>query len=329
MRTIREELYLLHVLSALHVGGDSGDGFIDQPVAREAASEFPLVPGSALKGVLRDEIAPWDRSDGRPKALFGTGGGDDDGGAQGALTVGDARLLCLPVRSLAGVFAWVTCPLVLGRFLREARWLGAAESEPGLPSSLPSPTESCQVLVSSGSALTVGDDNCLYLGLGPLKAHLLQGRLDPNAGNWATAIAEKIYWLEAERETNPKTWEQTFIKPFVDRFAVASDTVFAYLCQTALELRPRISIDDKTGVANNLWYVEALPPETVLWGGLRLLAEGRDESAARAELDEFAALLLPRLRLQIGGSATVGFGQCLWLRPQAAPVSPEQAEAVP
>lgn len=322
MRTIREELYLLHVLSALHVGGDNGDGFIDQPVARESASGFPLVPGSALKGVLRDEIAPWDRSDGRRKALFGTGG-DDDGGAQGALTVGDARLLCLPVRSLAGVFAWVTCPLVLGRFLREARWLSAAEVDPTLPSSIPSPTKSHQVLVSSGSALTVGDENCLYLG--PLKAHPLEGRCDTNVGCWATAIAEQIYLLEAEREID----RRTFITPFVDRFAVASDTVFAYLCQTALELRPRISIDDKTGVANNLWYVEALPPETVLWGGLRLLAEGRDESAARVELDEFAALLPHRLRLQIGGSATVGFGQCLWLRPQAVPVLPGLAEAVP
>lgn len=319
MGMMRDELYLLHVLSALHVGGDdSGDGFIDQPAAREAASNFPLVPGSALKGVLRDESAFGEGLDeDQRKALFGTGGGDDDGGAQGALTVGDARLLCLPVRSLAGVFAWVTCPLVLGRFLREARWLGAAESEPGLPSSLPSPSESRQVLVSSASVLKVGDGDRLYLG--PLKAHPLQGRPDTNAGCWATAIAKKIYWLEAERETNPETWEQIFIKPFVDRFAVASDTVFAYLCQTALELRPRIHIHDRTGVADNLWYVEALPPETVLWGGLRLLAKG----------DESAALLPHRLRLQIGGSATVGFGQCLWLRPQAVPVSATRTEADP
>lgn len=316
MRT-REELYLLHVLSALHVGGeDGGDGFIDQPVAREAASAFPLVPGSALKGVLRDESAFGEGLGDRRKALFGTGGGEDgSGGTQGALTVGDARLLCLPVRSLAGVFAWVTCPLVLGRFLREARWLGAAGREPRLPSSLPPPTESHQILVSSGSALTVGDHNRLYLG--PLKAHPLQGCSDNSeVASWASAIAKKIYWLEAERETDIETWQQTFITPFVDRFAVASDTVFAYLCQTALELRPRISIDDKSGVANNLWYVEALPPETVLWGGLRL-----------NRADEFEASLPHRLRLQIGGSATVGFGQCLWLRPQAVPELPDAPEA--
>lgn len=327
MRTLREELYLLHVLSALHVGGDSGDGFIDQPVAREAASEFPLVPGSALKGVLRDEIAPWDRSNGRRKALFGTGGGDDDdGGAQGALTVGDARLLCLPVRSLAGVFAWVTCPLVLSRFLREARWLGIALSPELLSSAIPTPAKNHHLLVG-GSALMVGNDCRTYLG--PLKAHPFQGRAQPLTSAWAHALAKLVNRWELDGEADRATWEQTYITPFVERFAVASDTVFAYLCQTALELRPRISIDDKTGVANNLWYVEALPPETVLWGGLRLLAEGKDESAARAELDEFATLLPHRLRLQIGGSATIGFGQCLWLRPQAAPVSPEQAEAVP
>ena len=318
MRT-REELYLLHVLSALHVGGeDGGDGFIDQPVAREAASAFPLVPGSALKGVLRDESAFGEGLGDRRKALFGTGGGEDgSGGTQGALTVGDARLLCLPVRSLAGVFAWVTCPLVLGRFLREARWLGVAEREPRLPSSLPSPTESHQVLVSSGSALTVGDGNHLYLG--PLKAHSLKGDIsNRELESWANAIAKKIYWPEAERKTDLETWRQTFITPFVERFAIASNTAFSYLCQTALELRPRISIDDKTGVANNLWYVEALPPETVLWGGLRL-----------SRADEFEAFLPHRLRLQIGGSATVGFGQCLWLRSQAVLVSATQAEVVP
>ena len=306
MRTVREELYLLHVLSALHVGGeDSGDGFVDQPVAREAASDFPLVPGSALKGVLRDDSAGWKGLDeSRRKALFGTSG--DTGGAQGALTVGDARLLCLPVRSLAGVFAWVTCPLVLDRFLREARWFGLVGGEPGLPSRVPSPAESHQVLVSSGSALTVGDNERLYFG--PLKAHPLQGQNDNREiESWARALAEKIYGLEAEREADPDLWEQTFIAPFVDRFAIASNTAFAYLCKTALELRPRISIDDDTGVANNLWYVEALPPETVLWGGIRL-----DRS------DELAGFLPARLRVQIGGSATVGFGQCLWLRPPAA-----------
>lgn len=309
MRKMREELYLLHVLSALHVGGDdSGDGFIDQPVAREAASAFPLVPGSALKGVLRDESAFWEGlGDRHRKDLFGTGG-DDDGGAQGTLIVGDARVLCLPVRSLAGVFAWVTCPLVLGRFLREARWFGAAEREPCLPSSLPTLTESRQVLLSRGSVLTVGDGR-LYLG--PLKAHPLKGCLiNQEIGNWADVIAKRIYWLEAERETDLDAWTQTFITPFVDRFAIASNTVFAYLCQTALELRPRIRIDDDTGVANNLWYIEALPPETVLWGGLRL-----------NRADEFETFLPHRLRLQIGGSATAGFGQCLWLRPQAAPKS--------
>src|SRR5262249_10276387 len=41
--------------------------------------------------------------------------GDNAGSAQFA----DARLLLLPVRSLAGTFAWVTSPYVLRRFLRD------------------------------------------------------------------------------------------------------------------------------------------------------------------------------------------------------------------
>lgn len=162
-------------------------------------------------GVLRDEIAPWDRSNGRRKALFGTGGGDDDdGGAQGALTVGDARLLCLPVRSLAGVFAWVTCPLVLSRFLREARWLGIALSPELLSSAIPTPAKNHHLLVG-GSALMVGNDCRTYLG--PLKAHPFQGRAQPLTSAWAHALAKLVNRWELDGEADRATWEQTYITP--------------------------------------------------------------------------------------------------------------------
>lgn len=300
-----EQLFLLQVLSALHIGGeDSGDGFIDQPVAREAANGFPLAPGSALKGVLRDESRFWSSLDENlRKALFGTeSGSSGEGGAQGALTVGDARLLCLPMRSLAGVFAWVTCPLVLGRFVRELRLLGM----PIPPLDIPSPVESELVLVSSDSELMMGSGNSMYLG--PLKAHRLQGCIESNAQAWAEYIADLYYGLEAN-ETDCANWSQAFI----ERFAIVSNTVFNYLSQTGLELRPRIAINDDTGIATNLWYVEAIPPETMLWGVVRLSGgRGAGVAYSAAALESH---LPRRCRIQLGGSATVGFGQCLWLRP--------------
>ena len=48
-------IFHLHALSALHVGTGQGIGAVDLPIARSRATNLPLVPGSALKGVLRDE----------------------------------------------------------------------------------------------------------------------------------------------------------------------------------------------------------------------------------------------------------------------------------
>ena len=49
----------------------------------------------------------------------------------------DARLLAFPVRSLKGVFAWVTCPAVLERFHRDLQLarLGAPPLPLGVPKS--------------------------------------------------------------------------------------------------------------------------------------------------------------------------------------------------
>ena len=47
-------MLFLHALSPLHAGTGQGAGAIDLPVAREKATGLPYLPGSSLKGVLRD-----------------------------------------------------------------------------------------------------------------------------------------------------------------------------------------------------------------------------------------------------------------------------------
>ncbi|WP_298819062.1 RAMP superfamily CRISPR-associated protein [Chloroflexus sp.] len=48
-------LYFLHALSPLHAGTGQGSGVIDLPIAREKATGIPYLPGSSVKGVLRDK----------------------------------------------------------------------------------------------------------------------------------------------------------------------------------------------------------------------------------------------------------------------------------
>src|SRR5439155_466845 len=56
-------------------------------------------------------------------AVFGPETSDADAHA-GALSLTDARMLAFPVRSLRGVFAWVTCPAVLERLNRDLSLAG-------------------------------------------------------------------------------------------------------------------------------------------------------------------------------------------------------------
>ena len=53
--------------------------------------------------------------------------------AAGKLTFTDARLLCLPVRSYKGTFAFVTCPLIVHRLARDLKALGLTHTLPELP----------------------------------------------------------------------------------------------------------------------------------------------------------------------------------------------------
>jgi CRISPR-associated protein Cmr4 len=47
-------LMFVHALSSLHAGTGQGVGTIDLPIARERATDLPVIPGSSIKGCLRE-----------------------------------------------------------------------------------------------------------------------------------------------------------------------------------------------------------------------------------------------------------------------------------
>ena len=48
------KIYWLEAITPLHVGTGRGVGLIDLPIIREKVTGWPLVPGSSVKGVIRD-----------------------------------------------------------------------------------------------------------------------------------------------------------------------------------------------------------------------------------------------------------------------------------
>lgn len=93
----------------IHPGSGRSVGVVDLPVAREAATDYPVIVGSSLKGALRDRFESRN------------GNADPFGSPDkaGDLLVSDARLLLLPVRSLTGSYRWITCPHILERYRRD------------------------------------------------------------------------------------------------------------------------------------------------------------------------------------------------------------------
>ncbi len=276
---MQTKLLFLHALSPLHAGTGQGVGAIDQPIAREKGTEIPIVPGSSLKGVLRDACEA-----ARDKAtctrIFGpeTENAPDHAGA---IILADLRLVALPVRSLAGVFAWVASPFLLRRLKRDAELAGHNDA-PAVPNI--SATETC--LVTQASVLQLSDNVILE-----------DVKLVAQAG--ANAWAD---WLA------PKVFEETWQKEFDARLCVVHDDVMAFLLQVGTEVTARIRLEDekKTVAQRALWYEEALPAETVLAG---LVAAQKNGQAEPQEVFDVVGELAG-IPLQVGGNATVGRGLC-------------------
>jgi len=278
-------IFHLNALSALHVGVGQAVGVVDLPIARAKATNLPIVPGSAIKGVLRDEFASTENQ----KTLFGPESiSGDEAAHASALAFGDAHLLLLPARSMAGVVAFVTCPFVLARYAADMQRAGA-KNIPAVPESMQGAQTCSATAIKANNTTVILEDLDLEACGG--------------ADDWASFIAKQLYPGEAA--------DQNWGKLFKEHFAIISDDDFSFLADTATEIRARIKINDERGVVQRgaLWYEENLPAESVLWG---VLAAGaaRDSSKLNPEqvMAAFEQTIGKEKTIQIGGKATVGRG---------------------
>jgi len=288
-------LFFLQTLSPLHVGVGEGTGHINLPTAREVTTQYPYVPGSSIKGVLREEaeiqnppVVVDERED--SKAQQARGGddpmerqreerkkrdrqrqlqqaryGDDPvvlafgppssraGDSRGGLVLTDARLLLLPMRSLVGGFALVTCPLILRRLAREAGLAGGSWDDY---------RDLTEASLANDRYLVGADSRLIHR-----KQVLLEDvRLKPMSGVEA-AVDGLAEWLQG------KAWDEADSSFYAKRLVVISDTLFGFFVRLHLEVRSRVHIDDDTGTAaaSGPWLEEYIPAEAILFG----IAQGR------------------------------------------------------
>jgi CRISPR-associated protein Cmr4 len=281
-------LIFVHVVSPLHAGTGQGVGAIDLPIAREKATNIPYLPGSSIKGVLRDLETDLEVQ----RAVFGPPTANASEHA-GAAQFADARLLFMPVRSLAGTFAWVTSKLLLERYKRDANDVGLKLPE----NAIPDPQGQTCVL-SQGSSVKVQTANASKVYVEDLD---LNASETPDATAWAEHIASQLF--------TDANWQTEFKR----RFCVVSGDVMSFLLETATEVVARIALEDDTKTVKDgqLWYEESLPAESILVS-LVLASDSRyDKQVLKADkiLEAIHTRAHDKL-VQIGGKANVGRGLC-------------------
>jgi CRISPR-associated protein Cmr4 len=300
-------LLFIHAQTGLHPGSGTALGTVDLPVQRERHTQWPIIPGSSLKGIIRDACRPPRNSADWQKwlAVFGPETGDnaaDHAHAHaGALSLTDARILAFPVRSLKGVFAWVTCRAVLERLQRDLTLIQAN----GHAFNLPEAPAKDKALCPANSPLLV-DGNKLVLE-----------EFDFARTGDVGAVAN---WVSQRAVADEATQRR-----LQSHLVVLHDDDFTHFARHATEIVARVGLDyeRKTVKSGALFYEEFLPAETLFYSVVlaspsrRKFDKDKEDENRRSislspgEVLEFVrATLAARKYLQIGGDETIGKGLC-------------------
>lgn len=305
---MKQHLLTLYTRTPLHVGSGTSVDVVDLPIMRERITGFPVIPSTSLKGVLLQHAREkWGdpRSAAIPeqaKVLFGAADLIEEGGEKkqisnaGCVQIMEAKILAFPVRSLAGCFAWLTCPAVLERFQRDAR----------KTFTIPKPDKD---RVVAGAELIVNNQVVL-------EEYALD--LQANTNGQAAKLAGEL-----KPFCDDPLWQDKLEK----RLALVHDENFQHFVTTCTEVVARIAINPETRTVKGsagegggaLFNQENVPCETLFYSVLTVLPPHRNGSdntleAANKLLEE----LLPDGTdpqkqppiLQIGGDETTGHGLC-------------------
>jgi CRISPR-associated protein Cmr4 len=280
-------LLFIHALTGLHPGSGTALGTVDLPIQRERHTQWPIIPGSTLKGILRDACRRSTGNNGDLFAAFGPETAEADKHA-GALSLTDARILAFPVRSLRGVFAWVTCPAVLERLKRDLV-LGRSDAN---AISLPTVPGKDKALCQKNGPLLV-DGNKLVL-------EEFEFERTGKADDVATWVSQRAVADDATQNR------------LESHLVVLHDDDFTHFVRHATEVVARIALDyeRKTVKSGALFYEEFLPAETLFYSVVLASASRREGHGKSAGVIlRYLRDNLPRI-LQIGGDETIGKGLC-------------------
>lgn len=302
----------------VHAGSGSELGIVDLPIQRERYTNFPKIEGSGIKGCIREAFEGSiekiklkvqknaqeveEEFQVKDKDLISLVFGPEDGDAHaGSIAFTDAKILLFPVKSLKGVFAWITCPMVLHRFIEDMEFAGKWDAKDewdlrGVENTVP---KQSNVLVSG-------------------KVVLEEFTFNVTERDEATKIAEKLSQFIFPSDSVYKYWRDKLKKDLV----ILSDEDFEQFVKTSTEVITRTKISSETGTVQSgaLWTEEYLPQDTILYTIAMTTSvrvdenkvskgpfKGKDSDEEAGKVMEFFKQGLPEI-IHLGGNQTIGKG---------------------
>ena len=284
--------------TSIHLGSGESLGAVDLAIQREKHTDIPCGAAQGIKGAIRDWFTrKSDAADWKEKILeaFGPESTADAPGYAGAVAFTDARLLLFPVRSLSGIFAWITCPFVLKRFKRDM-----ALATGSIPEwTIPDPDGTAKGALPNHSCIVNQGENEQKI---VLDEEVFNYEQDEQVSKVVKEI--KNYYPEAYSD---------YVDDLDKQLLVLSDNDFRHFVKTATEVQARIKLNENktTGEDGNLFYQENLPADSLLYSLILVSDSFKSESSLKADdLLSFVNKLNGNY-LQIGGDATTGKGYVL------------------
>jgi len=306
--------FFLIAETPIHPGSGGSLSIVDLPIQREKHTNFPKIEPSGLKGCIREVFESLEKNKKKISLkgkeiqinkdnislVFGPDSQGDEESYAGAIGFTDARILLFPVKSLKGIFAWITCPQVLERFKKDMKIAGKDKK-------LPNGFEKIESGKIASKDIVIQDDLIV------LEEFTFKVKDDSNIKDVAKWFARYIF-----PNNSYKYWR----KKLENNLVILSDDEFRDFVTNSTEVIIRTKIDNDTGTVEKggLWTEEYLPQDSILYSiamasGIKVKKdEDKDCFSEAKNSEEEAELVLEYFRngvgkvIQIGGNQTIGKG---------------------
>lgn len=225
--------------------------------------------------------------------------GPDEGDYASSLGFTNARLLLFPVKSMKGVYAWITCEYVLEKFKSDLRFCNIKDM-PEIPEKNTVPKESSLIIDPKLSKVV-------------LEEYTFDVKEDEKCGKFAKWISGIIFPKDSIFDYRKNKLKKDLI--------VLDNNDFKDFVNLSTEVITRTKISSKTGTVEKgaLFTEEYLPVESVLYSMVMASPMFAKDDKEKEVFDinngmneeelimEFFEDNLPQT-VQLGGNATIGKG---------------------